>query len=835
MDKNVHMDEYQSIQWFNNIDEDSYPPSKYQPKNNSTTFSKDNHQSYSSQPSIQTRNRNSSIIQHESNNDQRSEPQVYEDYTIFGVDSNQNDHYLDQGIFNMPGAFKSDPMDLDESPPFTIDLQFHVDTYETPNFAFNKPQSSSDPQSQGQPQHQIDHDQWQQQLLQEENSQDDVLQEKQESLSDQYQSQHNDNYLNPNNHLQFQNQQELSPFDASSMNSELTNNQFNSIQSNHNDLLRKDSFDSYYNKNVNYQNSHLINASNTASLLGINSIHNNQLHPEMSPLTTTTSLTPSVNSMHSTQPSFFSAHQYFSRNSIDHTPNQTLHGGHFDMYANRPSIDSQKPGRPSRFNTFSISNMIPFMNDRNQDVPVTPPSPKSYLNNYQQKISQSPPKVQPQSKGLLLRSIFKSNNNENNENSNFNNSNNFNSKQTQGTNNQMLESDFLKDYSSLMIVSPTKEEPEFDTMDYIPAKKTKKTKRSIFNRFKAPVKDEELKDEDLLKSVSVNSSFADPSNTYTMENNVSENFNTGLQSGINNQNNWTTNASNSSSSNILVHDTSKTSVNNDLDKSELDAQNLNTSNHDPDYAALFENVGKRKNFVNRKTKNKIKSEPQSDGSNQNSVANTEKSSVNVQLAATQSKGNGSSLESSNASSLHRQFSENSQTHTFEEDSMSPVTPTTNTSTFVSASKRILGSKLNPKRKAQTKEPVISNAIKGEEVAVDLSSLDLPPDTKIFPTSIINSKNRTRGRKENKQADMVDTSKIYLCNYCSRRFKRQEHLKRHFRSLHTFEKPYECNLCHKKFSRSDNLNQHLKIHKQEEEEAEAAAAAAATDGSKNLTS
>ncbi|EDK45115.1 hypothetical protein LELG_03294, partial [Lodderomyces elongisporus NRRL YB-4239] len=160
-------------------------------------------------------------------------------------------------------------------------------------------------------------------------------------------------------------------------------------------------------------------------------------------------------------------------------------------------------------------------------------------------------------------------------------------------------------------------------------------------------------------------------------------------------------------------------------------------------------------------------------------------------------------------------------------STAPSTP--GNSTLASASKRILGSKLmlknsgggkklNSKSSKKQKEPVyeeepiiasldtpVATMIsEGVEVQVDLASLDLPPDTKIFPTSIINSKNRTRGRKENKEADMHDESKIFLCNYCSRRFKRHEHLKRHFRSLHTFEKPYDCTICNKKFSRSDNF-------------------------------
>ena len=68
--------------------------------------------------------------------------------------------------------------------------------------------------------------------------------------------------------------------------------------------------------------------------------------------------------------------------------------------------------------------------------------------------------------------------------------------------------------------------------------------------------------------------------------------------------------------------------------------------------------------------------------------------------------------------------------------------------------------------------------------------------------------KTRGRKP---SPILDASKPFGCEYCDRRFKRQEHLKRHIRSLHICEKPYGCDICGKKFSRSDNLNQHLKTH------------------------
>ncbi|KAH8743098.1 hypothetical protein F5883DRAFT_358098, partial [Diaporthe sp. PMI_573] len=55
------------------------------------------------------------------------------------------------------------------------------------------------------------------------------------------------------------------------------------------------------------------------------------------------------------------------------------------------------------------------------------------------------------------------------------------------------------------------------------------------------------------------------------------------------------------------------------------------------------------------------------------------------------------------------------------------------------------------------------------------------------------------------------SKRFVCEICNRRFRRQEHLKRHYRSLHTEEKPYTCQECDKKFARSDNLSQHVRLH------------------------
>jgi C2H2 transcription facotor len=67
------------------------------------------------------------------------------------------------------------------------------------------------------------------------------------------------------------------------------------------------------------------------------------------------------------------------------------------------------------------------------------------------------------------------------------------------------------------------------------------------------------------------------------------------------------------------------------------------------------------------------------------------------------------------------------------------------------------------------------------------------------------------RRGRKQSLTEDPSKTFVCDQCNRRFRRQEHLKRHYRSLHTQDKPFECTDCGKKFSRSDNLAQHARTH------------------------
>lgn len=72
-------------------------------------------------------------------------------------------------------------------------------------------------------------------------------------------------------------------------------------------------------------------------------------------------------------------------------------------------------------------------------------------------------------------------------------------------------------------------------------------------------------------------------------------------------------------------------------------------------------------------------------------------------------------------------------------------------------------------------------------------------------------NPPANRRGRKQSLTEDPSKAFVCEICNRRFRRQEHLKRHYRSLHTEDKPFECHECGKKFSRSDNLSQHARTH------------------------
>jgi hypothetical protein len=668
------------------------------------------------------------------------------------------------------------------------------------------------------------------------------------------------NYANFNNELNVNLNNELNNSN-NTMNTNINNNPQNYNIDNMNEIDNITNYnnlaDNINNNSINENGQTLPNFANTNYL-------NTSLYNELSPLTTTTSLTHSASSIHSTQPSFFSAHQYLTRNSLDQPPS-SLHRPSFDMYSkSRPSIDSlssQQRNSSGRYTSFtnSISNMLPFMNQRSpiSGPPSPQPVPKAPFKS--SSITKSP--AQPQSRHLI-RSIFKS-----------------------SLNSELFdpEVDFGETETDpdFMIMSPTKEEPEFESAESVPMKKPKKTRRSLFTRFKTPVKiegDEKEEDKDMFVEEGLPDS---ESLDNTMAANVSLQVSSRSRS-----------PSGATSGGVSIGGTSAPisgsgsfngSSNGPNASENLATSSLNNSHNnlqEPDYAALFENVGKRKivntssyrksktkvkvegdeksSLLNLNLKSKVKLEPNermiserlngyNERSNSRSSASTERSRFSTEKSkfsterSSNYSGNSSNYNYAERSNLNdsarnldvssdhnsdeaSNFSESSSSsyhlsktsHDYENGSGSP-----SISAFSAASKRILGSKISNRNQSPPSIPVATMISKGVEVEVDLKSLDLPADTKIFPTNVINSKNRTRGRKENKQADLVDLTKIYLCNYCSRRFKRQEHLKRHFRSLHTFEKPYDCLICHKKFSRSDNLNQHMKIHKEEEAAANAA--------------
>ncbi|KAK0730692.1 hypothetical protein B0H67DRAFT_596771 [Lasiosphaeris hirsuta] len=99
----------------------------------------------------------------------------------------------------------------------------------------------------------------------------------------------------------------------------------------------------------------------------------------------------------------------------------------------------------------------------------------------------------------------------------------------------------------------------------------------------------------------------------------------------------------------------------------------------------------------------------------------------------------------------------------------------------------------------------NNASDAKNGSESNSASDNAPHT---PHTPLPAPTNRRGRK---QSLTEDPSKTFVCELCNRRFRRQEHLKRHYRSLHTQDKPFECHECGKKFSRSDNLAQHARTH------------------------
>lgn len=57
----------------------------------------------------------------------------------------------------------------------------------------------------------------------------------------------------------------------------------------------------------------------------------------------------------------------------------------------------------------------------------------------------------------------------------------------------------------------------------------------------------------------------------------------------------------------------------------------------------------------------------------------------------------------------------------------------------------------------------------------------------------------------------DAPKPFACSLCSRRFRRQIHLKRHVRFHRCQEKPFECDKCGRRFSHRNYLARHAQMH------------------------
>ncbi|KXS95106.1 hypothetical protein AC578_7426, partial [Pseudocercospora eumusae] len=154
------------------------------------------------------------------------------------------------------------------------------------------------------------------------------------------------------------------------------------------------------------------------------------------------------------------------------------------------------------------------------------------------------------------------------------------------------------------------------------------------------------------------------------------------------------------------------------------------------------------------------------------------------------------------------FSEES----YSDDDLTPGAYSPPSSEF-SAPEYSAAAQTKPKRKSSKKEPVQHSAQSTQDQESAPISTSQSTEEENNEESAATTPAQTGGvsRRGRKQSLTDDPSKTFVCTLCSRRFRRQEHLKRHYRSLHTHEKPFECSDCGKKFSRSDNLSQHQRTH------------------------
>ncbi|GAA5975837.1 hypothetical protein JCM10908_005296 [Rhodotorula pacifica] len=109
------------------------------------------------------------------------------------------------------------------------------------------------------------------------------------------------------------------------------------------------------------------------------------------------------------------------------------------------------------------------------------------------------------------------------------------------------------------------------------------------------------------------------------------------------------------------------------------------------------------------------------------------------------------------------------------------------------------------------EKMVTKSSRGRR-AVVMSQLKIDPE-------VANDPSATPTLEQLQFAGFTKTGKpkkVYVCKApeCGRVFRRSEHLKRHVRSIHTYEKPFQCQwpTCKKYFARHDNLKQHLRTHR-----------------------
>ncbi|KAJ7290025.1 hypothetical protein C8J57DRAFT_1045273, partial [Mycena rebaudengoi] len=86
-----------------------------------------------------------------------------------------------------------------------------------------------------------------------------------------------------------------------------------------------------------------------------------------------------------------------------------------------------------------------------------------------------------------------------------------------------------------------------------------------------------------------------------------------------------------------------------------------------------------------------------------------------------------------------------------------------------------------------------------------------------PVPVPNLTKKSRGRRVwGTSSGRPAPARMYTCKVpgCDKCFAHGEHLKRHVRSIHTYEKPHNGPHpgCGNAFSRHDNLGRHMRVHK-----------------------